>query len=970
MSEPKDTRPVLHRPWLKKSFAVIFLLFLGISFLAPLPTLAQFTPPESAPVPSTPTTLPAGATPSAAAPAATAPTTNIVCNNVSFSSSSIGDYAKCIIFQSIVSILQITLWFRTIVFTIVTQVLVAFASYNGFAHATIVETGWKIIRDLVNMFFIVVLLVSAFATIIGYDSSSFNYKNVLPKLLLMAVLINFSKTLIQLLIDFSQVVMLTFVNAFQAAAAGNFINAFRLTELTHLAEGGQASSMSLVQIIVSYMLANFMMAIILGLMIILTAYLAFRIVGLWLALIFSPFALFASALPGRIKKSLAVFADQYWTRLTSLLAGGPILAFFLWLTLATVQSSAASGGLAPAMNFGTSSVPQGLTAFFTSDQIASFIVATAILLMGLEAAVSQAGAISSTLGAFGGKIAGLAKSAGKAVATSPFLAAGAAGYGAYRAGRAGAGAVDRRLDVTGTLSRGALQKITQAQQRGGVIGAAAGAAGRFARPTLVRGATLRKREAETQGKAAAEQFSELRKYGGAELAQQVAKTYNSDTGPLRTLGERRASEMITGLAASEDVRKEIAKTHKSDHVPELKKQGLNDEDAKASSGILANQDALAQQRDFQQKQYDLAKNRGDKQEIERLDQLLTSNPQLAAPGAQREEAIKKLSYLDPDAIKGVDDFNANNGEVLSGLMENNGWEENKATGAMELKDDAAWDRAKRSVKQAGNNTLLNGMEAHEQLILSSPSQAADTFKNVEHRKNPKDGSMQAFTLKATKITTGKDAQGNAIQKEIGRGSRFRNDTQRNSFESLKTAGEQRASGGTVDALQMKNFVDSGGSLSDLPDLVNAKLDRVPLDDFAKQVVGVDSGDAAEAIKQGDSSQFNKKMSTVARVFSNLDQSGVDAHFQTQILSSFAQNGGAEIISNYDKLAKDLRPKVLKALEVAMDRVNHIKVNKAPAEQTPTDKALIGMIDTLSSEAEKKRKESELPAAVRTMIRKA
>ncbi len=952
MSELKDTRSVLHHPWLKKSFAVIFLLFLGISFLSPLATSAQTQDTNSS------------------TPAATAPTTNIVCNNVSFSSSSIGEYAKCIIFQSIVIILQITLWFMTIVFTIVTQVLVAFASYNGFAHTIVVEKGWSIIRDLVNMFFIVVLLVSAFATIIGYDSSSFNYKNVLPKLLLMAVLINFSKTLIQLLIDFSQVVMLTFVNAFQAAAAGNFINAFRLTELTQLASGGQASTMSLVQIIVSYMLANFMLAIILGIMIILTAYLAFRIVGLWLALIFSPFALFASALPGRIKKSVAVFADQYWTQLTSLLAGGPILAFFLWLTLAVVQESATAGGLAPAMDFGTSGVPQGLTTFFTSDQIASFIIATAILLMGLKEAVSQAGAISSTLGSFGGKIAGLAKSAGKAVVTSPFLAAGAAGYGAYRAGRATAGAVDRRLDVTGRLSRGALQKIAQVQQKGKIGSAIAAATGRLARPTLIRGATLRKREAEGEAGAQAAQFEDIRKYGGAELAQQVAKTYSADTGPLRTLGQRRSAETVAGLAASEDVRKEIAKTHKADHVPELKAQGLNDDDAKAASGILANQDALAQQRDFQKKQFDAAKSRGDQREVERVEQLLTSNPQLATSGAQREEAIKKLSYLDPDAIKGVDDFNAHNGEVLSGLMENNGWEANKDTGALELKDDASWDRTKRAVKQAGNNNLLEGMEAHEQLVLSSPSQSADTFKNIQHRKNPKDGSVQAFTLKATKVTTGRDAQGNAIQKEIGRGGRFRNDTQRDSFENLKVAGEQRTTGGTVDALQMKNFVDSGGSLGDLPDLVNAKLDRVPLDDFAKQVVGVDSGDAAEAIERGDSSQFNQKMSTVARVFSSLDQSGVDAQFQTQILSSFAQNRGAEIISNYNNLAKDLRPKVLKALEVAIDRVNNIKLNKSADAQTPQERALIGMVDTLSTQAEKSGKTAKLPAAVRTMIRKA
>jgi hypothetical protein len=99
-------------------------------------------------------------------------------------------------------------------FVLVIDVFMHFAAYNSFGSARPVQIGWPIVRDVCNMFFILILLVSAFATIIGYDSS-LHYRNVLPKLLLQAILINFSKTLIQVLIDFSQVVMLSFVNAFQ-----------------------------------------------------------------------------------------------------------------------------------------------------------------------------------------------------------------------------------------------------------------------------------------------------------------------------------------------------------------------------------------------------------------------------------------------------------------------------------------------------------------------------------------------------------------------------------------------------------------------------------------------------------------------------------------------------------------------------------------------------------------------------------
>ena len=58
---------------------------------------------------------------------------------------------------------------------------------------------------------------------------------------MMAVSINFSKTLVGLMIDFSQVVMLTFVNGFQAAAFGNLSKAFGLTTILTIVTSGQTA---------------------------------------------------------------------------------------------------------------------------------------------------------------------------------------------------------------------------------------------------------------------------------------------------------------------------------------------------------------------------------------------------------------------------------------------------------------------------------------------------------------------------------------------------------------------------------------------------------------------------------------------------------------------------------------------------------------------------------------------------------
>lgn len=281
------------------------------------------------------------------------------------------------------------------------DIFMGFVAYNDFANATPVAIGWTIVRDVVNMFFIVVLLVSAFATIIGYDSHNFSYDRVLPKLLLMAILINFSRTLIQLLVDFSQVIMLTFVNAFKDAAAGNFVTAFGLQNLMRVSQatpGPNAPEVTLPTLVTTYLLAIGVLIIMVMVMVAMIAFIIVRVVGIWMLLIFSPIALFATALPERLKKGFGIFTNDYWSQLSGFLMGGPVMAFFLYLTLATVQQAtqaqktvAASTNLFAVSN--TTGVGAFLSAWGTSDQIATFIVALAMMLMGLKAGTQIAGAV-------------------------------------------------------------------------------------------------------------------------------------------------------------------------------------------------------------------------------------------------------------------------------------------------------------------------------------------------------------------------------------------------------------------------------------------------------------------------------------------------------------------------------------------------------------------------------------------------
>jgi hypothetical protein len=333
---------------------------------------------------------------------------------------------------------------------LLTNILIEFASYNNFVRAAPVEIGWVLMRDVVNMFFIVVLLVSAFSTIIGY--SEFHYSKVLPKLLLMAVLINFSKTLIGLLIDFSQVLMLTFVNAFKPAAGGNFVNLLKLSKATNLRTDLEnvPDSESLVNLLVASLLAIFMLTIVLTILVIMIAFILYRIIGLWMILIMSPMAFFALALPGKMAKGFSAFTSKFWDRLGNFLIAGPVMAFFIWLALAIAQGGS---GFSDLYNRQSTEVTTATAGFINEigkpEEIASFIVAIAFLLAGVEFAVSTAKAVSPTLGNFASSVS----HGGGAIVNIPRYAARLTS----RTARVGAGVAQRGFGAADFVTRGHLR---------------------------------------------------------------------------------------------------------------------------------------------------------------------------------------------------------------------------------------------------------------------------------------------------------------------------------------------------------------------------------------------------------------------------------------------------------------------------------------------------------------------------------
>lgn len=86
-------------------------------------------------------------------------------------------------------------------------------------HRDIIEFGWEMTRNFSNMLFILFMIVIAFATILRIEQ--YGVKQLLPKVIMIALLINFSLVISYTIIDFSNILARSFINEAKTAAGGN-----------------------------------------------------------------------------------------------------------------------------------------------------------------------------------------------------------------------------------------------------------------------------------------------------------------------------------------------------------------------------------------------------------------------------------------------------------------------------------------------------------------------------------------------------------------------------------------------------------------------------------------------------------------------------------------------------------------------------------------------------------------------------
>ncbi len=199
---------------------------------------------------------------------------------------------------------------------------------NGVLGSPVIDVIWTIVRDVLNLAFILILLFSAFATI--FQVERYHLRNILVRLVIMALLVNFSLPIAKVIIDASNILMYFFVNTlFPKAASGT---GFEIPEIfgksTNIVDvfvpqkevSGQTSGYIFIAIVFAFFYGISMITI--------AGILVVRLVALAILMIFSPIGFVAMVLP-----STQTYAQKWWSNLFKYAFNGPILVFMLFFAM-------------------------------------------------------------------------------------------------------------------------------------------------------------------------------------------------------------------------------------------------------------------------------------------------------------------------------------------------------------------------------------------------------------------------------------------------------------------------------------------------------------------------------------------------------------------------------------------------------------------------------------------------------------
>lgn len=226
--------------------------------------------------------------------------------------------------------------------------VINFSIYGMSTYVTeskVIQPAWKTIRDLANMLFIFALLYIAINTILQREG--FYTKKLIAKLIIAALLINFSMLFTKVIIDVSNIVTVKFYSAIMVEGSISYEakddTATTIMKTITPSSGLAAAYMQKLGMVNVFTkateldLSSFSADLVMGIIFIVIAIFVFFVIALLfvmrfiiliLLLIFSPIMFISSILP-----STKGYADKWWTALYAQCIFAPAFMVMNWLTL-------------------------------------------------------------------------------------------------------------------------------------------------------------------------------------------------------------------------------------------------------------------------------------------------------------------------------------------------------------------------------------------------------------------------------------------------------------------------------------------------------------------------------------------------------------------------------------------------------------------------------------------------------------
>ena len=322
---------------------------------------------------------------------------------------------------------------------------------NSYRSAFVVE-GWKVVRDFCNMFFIFILLYIAFGTILNLNGVK--TKEMIINVVLIGIFINFSLFASQVIIDASNILARVFYNSntitikVDDSAVGskviplsealvNKINPQQIIlsasqiNITKDTRGKSGSAVDSTQTVeeqaTSISTGTFILVTILATIVNLVGVFVFfsiaiifisRVIGLWLAMIFAPFAFLSYTVPAMQNFDMVGW-KKWWPETLKLAFLAPVFIFFLYLILQFLETGL---GLIQ-----TDTKPLGIS--LVVGVVLPFAFIMILLLKAKDIATKMSGTIGETLAKAGATVGGMAVGAAGGFALGGIASLGRATVG-------------------------------------------------------------------------------------------------------------------------------------------------------------------------------------------------------------------------------------------------------------------------------------------------------------------------------------------------------------------------------------------------------------------------------------------------------------------------------------------------------------------------------------------------------------